>query len=180
MKKLSSRDGEPLHPLPDSACSDTRPRVIFGADHNAAGQIDRLAGAIGAFGDLIDVVALDPTLQDYVSISARVCDIVRTENAMGVIVCGTGIGISIVANKYPGIYAARCTSPLDAEDCRRINNANVLCLSAKISVDENTVIIERFFQTHFDTDERRIQRQRKIQFIEGENFADKNALPGRR
>src|SRR5262249_19880471 len=139
-----------------------RVKIAFGADHNAATQSASLIAVLRELGDVLDVVALDRSLQDYVAISNRICQLVATGHAIGVLVCGTGIGISIVANKHSGIYAARCISRTDAEDCRRINHANVLCLSAKIDLDENTEIIRHFLRTEVDTTDRRLQRLRTI------------------
>src|SRR4051812_37271571 len=107
------------------------PVVVYGADHNARWQSDRLKESMRHLGEVVDVGETEPTLDNYVDISARVCSLTLFHTAIGVIICGTGIGVSIVANKHRGIYAARCVSTVDANDCKVINNANVLCLSAK-------------------------------------------------
>ena len=59
------------------------------------------------------------------------------------------MGMSIAANKFRGIYAARCTSVDDAELARTINNANVLCLAAKNGFAANAAIIEAFIRTPY-------------------------------
>ena len=107
---------------------------------------------------------------DYVEVSERVVARVAEEGGFGVIICGTGVGISIVANKHGGISAARCVSVEDAIDCRLVNNSNVLCLSAKTPVESNQEIIKAFFATKFPGDEKRTQRLTKIAELERRNF----------
>lgn len=73
---------------------------------------------------------------DYPVFAHRVCDAIRSgECELGILVCGTGIGMSIAANKVKGIRAAVCTEPYSAEFTRRHNNANVLCLGARVIGD---------------------------------------------
>ena len=144
--------------------------IVFGADHNAEGQSERLKGALARLGDLIDAGALEPKLDNYVDISSRVCNLTLSHNGTGVIVCGTGIGVSIVANKHRGIYAARCVTPVDAKDCKVINNANVLCLSAKTELEQNVHIIAEFFAARFEAIDRRMDRVRRIAQVESQNF----------
>ena len=105
---------------------------MYGADHNAECQSNQLKAALAGLGEVVDAVEAEPKPDNYVDISARVCRLTLVHNGTGVIICGTGIGVSIVANKHRGIYAARCVSAVDAIDCKVINNANMLCLSAKM------------------------------------------------
>jgi len=146
------------------------PIVVYGADHNAEWQSNKLKPALRRLGDLVDAAETDPKPDNYVDISARVCTLTLFHNGIGVIICGTGIGVSIVANKHRGIYAARCVSTVDAKDCKVINNANVLCLSAKTDVDENVRIIAEFFATRFEAIDRRMDRVRRIARVESQNF----------
>lgn len=146
------------------------PVVVFGADRNAEWQSDELKACLSHLGDVIDAGEAEPKPDNYVDISSRVCTLTLFHNGIGVIICGTGIGVSIVANKHRGIYAARCVSTVDANDCKVINNANMLCLSAKTSVDENIQIIEEFFATRFEAIDRRMDRVRRIASVESHNF----------
>jgi len=154
------------NPLPEPPS----PIVVYGADHNADWQSDKLKAALRQLGDLVDAAETDPKPDNYVDISARVCTLTLFHNGIGVIICGTGIGVSIVANKHRGIYAARCVSTVDAKDCKVINNANVLCLSAKTRVEENVRIIGEFFATRFEAIDRRMDRVRRIARVESQNF----------
>lgn len=84
---------------------------------------------------------------------------------MGIIICGTGIGISITANKVPGIRAALCGDCFSAEATRAHNDANVLALGARV-VGEGLAlkIVDTFIDTPFSNDER---HKRRISLIEG-------------
>ena len=83
----------------------------------------------------------------------------------GIIICGTGIGISITANKVPGIRAALCSDCFSAAATKEHNNANMLALGARV-VGEGLAlkIVDTFLDTPFSNDERHIRR---IGMIEG-------------
>jgi ribose 5-phosphate isomerase B len=144
--------------------------IVYGADHNAEWQSEGLKDALVRLGDVLDTSGLEPKLDNYVDICSRVCNLTLTNGGIGVIICGTGIGVSIVANKHKGIYAARCVTPVDAIDCKVINNANVLCLSAKTDLAQNIEIIHEFFATRFEAIDRRMDRVRRINQVENQNF----------
>lgn len=89
---------------------------------------------------------------DYPIYGKKVADIVASgECDLGVLVCGTGIGISIAANKVKGIRAAVCSEPVSAELARRHNNANIIAVGARIVAGPMAMeIIDRFLQTGFE------------------------------
>lgn len=102
---------------------------------------------------------------DYPDYAKQVAGaIVSGEYDAGILVCGTGIGMSITANKFPGIRAALCGDCFSAQATREHNNANVLCLGARI-VGEGLAlkIVDTFLDTEFSNDERHIRRIRKIE-----------------
>ncbi len=73
------------------------------------------------------------------------------KNAFGIVICGTGIGISIAANKVPGARAALCTSPLHAEMARKHNDANILALGGRTTpLPEMESITDTWFRTEFE------------------------------
>lgn len=82
----------------------------------------------------------------------------------GIAICGTGIGISIAANKVPGIRAALCGDCFSAEATREHNDANVLALGARV-VGEGLAlkIVDTFLDTPFSNDERHVRRIAKIE-----------------
>ena len=83
----------------------------------------------------------------------------------GIIVCGTGIGVSITANKVPGIRAALCGDCFSAEATRQHNDANILCMGARVVGEGLAIkITDTFLDTPFSEDER---HKRRIAMIEG-------------
>lgn len=86
------------------------------------------------------------------------------EYQCGILICGTGIGISITANKVPGIRAALCGDCFSAEATRQHNDANILALGARV-VGEGLAlkIVDTFLDTPFSNDERHIRRIAKIE-----------------
>lgn len=97
---------------------------------------------------------------DYPVFGKRVAQAVAGgECEKGIVICGTGIGISITANKTPGIRAALCGDCFSAEATREHNDANVLALGARV-VGEGLAlkIVDTFLNTPFSGDERHIRR----------------------
>ena len=82
----------------------------------------------------------------------------------GILICGTGIGVSITANKVPGIRAALCGDCFSAEATRQHNDANILCIGARV-VGEGLAlkIADTFLDTPFSNDERHIRRISQIE-----------------
>jgi len=105
---------------------------------------------------------------DYPAIAIPAAnDIARGDCNSGIFICGTGIGISIVANKISGIRAAVCTSCYAAEAARRHNDANVLALGGLvIDADLAVDIVESFLSTDFSGDERHRRRLSMISELE--------------
>lgn len=85
----------------------------------------------------------------------------------GILVCGTGIGMSIVANKHKGVRAAECTSEAGAELARKHNNANILCFGERlVSWETAEAMIQKFLTTPFE-EGRHTQRVAKIHSLTG-------------
>lgn len=94
---------------------------------------------------------------DYAKAVGRA--IQKNECDKGILICGTGIGISIAANKMKGIRAALCHDCFSAEATRLHNNANVLAMGARvIGIDHALKIVEIFLATEFSNNERHIRR----------------------
>ncbi|MBN2422993.1 ribose 5-phosphate isomerase B [Candidatus Woesearchaeota archaeon] len=103
---------------------------------------------------------------DYPDIAKKVCEDVVKNNGQGILVCGTGIGMSMSANKYKGIKAALCWNEFTAEMSRKHNNANVLCLGGRVLEKEMALkIVEIFLNTGFEAGrhERRIAKVMEIE-----------------
>ena len=112
---------------------------------------------------------------DYGTYSEASCDypeygravalaVASGEYERGILICGTGIGISITANKVPGIRCALCTDCFCAEATRQHNDANMLALGGRV-VGEGLAlkIVDTFLDTPFSNDERHIRRIGKIE-----------------
>ena len=102
---------------------------------------------------------------DYPEYGRAVAEAVASgEFERGILICGTGIGISITANKVPGIRAALCTDCFCAEATRQHNDANILAMGGRV-VGEGLAlkIVDTFLDTPFSGDERHIRRIAKIE-----------------
>ncbi|KAI5685837.1 Ribose [Leishmania braziliensis] len=110
-------------------------RVALGCDHAAYDIHQEIMDMITTTGVVSKVIYMGPSSAssvDYPDYAAQVCEaILKGEADTGILVCGTGIGMSIAANKFSGIRAALCNDHVTAQLCRQHNNANVLCLGAR-------------------------------------------------
>ena len=102
---------------------------------------------------------------DYPTYAKAVANAVASgEYACGILICGTGIGVSITANKVPGIRAALCGDCFSAEATRQHNDANVLCMGARVvGAGLALKIADTFLDTPFSNDPRHIRRISQIE-----------------
>ncbi len=130
------------------------PEVIaIASDHAGVALKEALKDQLLALGLLPeDLGALSRDSVDYPDYAEKLCKfILGKKAARGVLICGSGIGMSIAANRHKGIRAALCRSVEDAELSRQHNNANVLCLGERsTSADEAKEILKRFLATSFE------------------------------
>ncbi len=115
---------------------------------------------------IIHIFPQDGQKVDYPDYAKLVCKEVLAENALGILVCGSGIGMSMAANKIKGIRAALCTDEYMAKFARAHNNANVLCLGARVignGVAQG--IISVFLNTEFEGGRHKI-RVEKINLLQ--------------
>jgi ribose 5-phosphate isomerase B len=141
-------------------------KVAIGADHRgyrAKTVIKALLGEMGA--DVLDfgtdsakpVDYPDPAYAAAQAVQSRKCD-------LGILFCGTGIGMSITANKVNGIRAAVCHDELTAEMARRHNDANVLCLPADLVGDAlMRRIVEVYLRTVYEGGRHEVRVQKIVQ-----------------
>lgn len=123
--------------------------VVFGYDRYLVPELDAYTRMLAAYG--LPIPAVDSSNLHYLSSAERVCNRVRSRvDHVGVLICSTGMGVSIAANKFRGIYAACCLSVDDAVMSRVINNANVLCLAAKLGPGVNLDIVTAFMTTPYE------------------------------
>lgn len=109
---------------------------------------------------------------DFVSQVAKVVS--KGDFERGIVICGTGVGSSIVANKFPGVYCALCHDPYSARQAREHVDANVLALGGRVVGAELAVeIVEAFLKAEFSKEERHKRRVEKLREIERENLRQK-------
>lgn len=109
-------------------------RVAIGSDHRGVGLKARVCEILTAKGLTVnDVGPTSNESVDYPDFASLVASQVsQGEVDRGILICGTGIGMAIAANKYPNVRAAPCNDEIAAEMSRRHNDLNVLCLSSDI------------------------------------------------
>ena len=105
---------------------------------------------------------------DYPDCAKPVCEAVQNGTAeRGILICGTGIGISIAANKYKGIRAALCSDVYSAKMSKQHNNANIICLGGRVTGRELAfMIVDTWLETEFEGG-RHENRIAKIHAAEG-------------
>ncbi len=142
--------------------------IIIASDHGGFEQKELLKDWLKQQGyNVFDCGCYSDESVDYPDLAKAACDKFLESDAQYVIlVCGTGIGMQIAANKVDGIRAANVTSPKFAALARQHNNANVLTLSGRfVDIDTNKDIITTFLETEFEGG-RHTRRVEKIMSIE--------------
>jgi ribose 5-phosphate isomerase B len=126
-------------------------RIAIGSDHRGYEAKRRIVSLLQQMGhEVLDLGPDSPNKVDYPDFAFQVALAVsegRVER--GILICGTGIGMCIAANKVKGVRAAPCHDSITAEMSRRHNDANVLCLSADLLGEE---LIERMVRIWLETD----------------------------
>ncbi|MCG8584755.1 MAG: ribose 5-phosphate isomerase B [Pirellulales bacterium] len=139
-------------------------RIAVGSDHRGY-QIKAKIADLGRrlSHDVVKVGASDAESVDYPDVAAAVAERVSSgEVDRGILICGTGIGMCIAANKFPNVRAAPCHDELTAEMSRRHNDLNVLCLSADMLGER---LIDRMVETWLNTDFEAGRHARRIKKI---------------
>lgn len=128
-------------------------KIAVGADHAGWGRKESLKGVLEERGlEIVDVGTDGEASVDYPDFAFEVGRRVAAgEAGLGLLVCGSGIGMSIAANKVAGVRAATCSDPLSARLARQHNDANVLCLGARITgPDLHADILASFLDARFE------------------------------
>jgi ribose 5-phosphate isomerase B len=150
-------------------------RVAVGSDHagyeGPAHYKPELMAHLGIKGASVINCGTDSAESvDYPDVAERVCaKVLGGEADLGLLVCGTGTGMSMAANRFRGIRAAACCSPEMARLAREHNHANVLCLGTRLfSIDACKAIIDAFIAEPWSDSERHRRRVEKIDRVGGE------------
>lgn len=142
------------------------PQIFIGSDHAGFTLKSVILEYLKAEGkNVTDLGAYSQNSCDYPRSAQAVCKAVLEQNGVGVLICGTGIGMSISANRFKGIRAAVCTHEFHARVTRQHNNANVLCMGERVTAPGLAVeLVKIFLNTGFEggRHERRIEIIDKI------------------
>jgi ribose 5-phosphate isomerase B len=143
-------------------------KVVIGSDHAGFETKERVKKALGDKYEFIDVGAKGEDPVDYPVYGEKVAkEVAKNPDISGIAICGSGIGISISANKVPGIRAALCYSKRAAELSRLHNDANVLAIAGREEMMDDAVDIARtFLDTEFSGEERHVRRVKEMMEIE--------------
>ena len=146
-------------------------RIAIGSDHAGFEMKEVLKQHLIDRGySVTDVGTFSDASCDYPDFAVEVADrVVAKEADKGVLICGTGIGMSMAANKVPGIRAAVVGDAFSAEATRSHNDANVLCMGARvISEEEALQFLDIFLDTPFSEGENHIRRIGKLERSQSE------------
>ena len=135
--------------------------VFIGADHRGYHLKDKIKRELTNMGEHVVDCGNDKYDKDddYSSIAIALGEKVVTDKGIGIMICGSAIGICIAANKVIGVRAALCLNKQQAKMAREHNDANVLCLSSDLVEESlNIKIVKVFLETLFSSEERHIRR----------------------
>lgn len=137
-------------------------KIAIATDHNGVNEKKELINRLTEY-EFIDLSQDNTPTDDYPDFAFRVCQsILNKEADLGILMCGTGIGMSIAANKVKGIRCAHCSNISQAHLAREHNNANIIALSYKQDLNELEAMIKEFLNTEPSTEERHQRRVNKI------------------
>jgi ribose 5-phosphate isomerase B len=128
-------------------------RIAVGSDHAGFHLKEHVKAVLTGLGhDVVDVGPATPGSVDYPQFAADAARLVGTDGAdRGVLACGSGVGVAIVANKVAGVRAVNAHDPAEAEMARRHNDANVVTLSgSRLGPQQADAIVATFLRTEFE------------------------------
>lgn len=146
--------------------SENISKVFIAADHRGVGLKLYLIEMLSAAGyQVVNLGVDDPdTMVDFPDVAHDLADAMSNDDkSRGVLICGTGAGMEIAANRYRHIRASRCYTPSQARDDRFHDDINVIALSADdIDIEVAYLCVQSFLESPFDNIERRRRRIEKI------------------
>lgn len=144
-------------------------KIAMACDHGAFEYKEELKAMICAMGhEVEDFGCYDTSSVDYPDmIAPAVKSVAEGKNERGIILCGTGIGVSITANKIDGIRCALCSDCFSAKATREHNDSNVLAMGQRvIGIELAKEITRIWLETPFSNDSRHIRRIEKVMALE--------------
>jgi ribose 5-phosphate isomerase B len=155
-------------------------RIAIGADHGGYPLNERVIDELRRAGhDLLDFGTHDGSVpDDYPDYAVQVGEAVQNGSAeVGILICGSGVGAAVAANKMRGIRAALCSDTYSAHQSREHDDCNVLCLGARVvGVELALDIVRAYVAAKFTGEERHRRRLAKIEAIENQTM--KRNAPG--
>ncbi|KAB1439104.1 ribose 5-phosphate isomerase B [Pseudodesulfovibrio senegalensis] len=138
--------------------------IIIGSDHGGFNLKKHLVALLESWGyTVLDQGPDRAESCDYPEFAAKVAKRVLDGEGQGILICGTGLGMSMAANRFSGVRAAVCTNEFMARMCRAHNDANVLCLGERvIGIGTAEGIVKAYLETEFEGD----RHKRRIDLIE--------------
>lgn len=144
-------------------------RIALGCDHGGFPLKARIRGVVESAGHTVVDCGTDSDCSvDYPDFALKVGrTILAGEADRGILLCGSGVGISVAANKIPGIRAGVCHDSYSAHQGVEHDDMNVLCLGARIVGEELAVeLVKAYVQAKFTHDDRHVRRLNKVLAIE--------------
>lgn len=127
-------------------------KIALGCDHNAFGLKEKIKSHLNELGyEAVDYGCYSCEAVDYPDVAFQVgADIIDGKMSRGILICGTGIGMAISADKTPGIRAALCHDTYSAERAQKSNNAQILTMGAKvIGVEPAKKVVTAYLDSEF-------------------------------
>jgi ribose 5-phosphate isomerase B len=152
-------------PYTPENCRGREMKIVIGCDHGGFELKTILLNHLQEKGvDVLDQGSYDTDPVDYPDIAFKVCETLAGEEAdLGILICGTGIGMSNAAGKVNGIIPALCTDTFMAKMSRLHNDANVLCLGGRVIGSELAKeIVDTWVSNEPLMDEKYVRRRKKI------------------
>ena len=145
-------------------------QIAIGADHAGYPLNEKVISELNAAGhEILDFGTHDGSRpDDYPDYVVKVGEAVRDKQAeIGILICGSGVGASVAANKLTGIRAALCGDTYSAHQSREHDDCNVLCLGSRVTGEELALeIVRAFVAARFTGEERHLRRLAKVALIE--------------
>ena len=141
--------------------------LVIGADHRGFELKEALKKSLQRRFEIIDVGTNSGAMDDYPLIAQRAVRQMKQRDCRAILICGTGFGMAMAANKMKSIRAASCREEIDSNYARAHNDANILCLGANFTNEEKAKrIAEVFLTTSFSNEERYSRRNKQLEEIE--------------
>ena len=146
-------------------------KIFIGSDHGGYNLKEKIKEVFSSSGyEFEDMGTTSTESCDYPVFAQKVAQKVQQTNGRGILVCGTGIGMSIASNKFKGIRSALCYDTFSARMTREHNDSNILCLGERVTGQDLALdIVKIWLDTPFSNGERHKKRIDLIKQIEENN-----------